>query len=132
MKKLLIIFLFIFTSIFSNICFADSVPQIYELRTYTAVPGKLQELVKWFNDSTLNLFKKYNLKSIGYWIPNDKPNTFIYIMAHPNRQEAAKNWSALLADPDFQAIFNEARSNGPLIVSIESVYMEPTDFSPLR
>jgi len=37
------------------------------------------------------------MKSIGYWSPEDAPsseNLFVYILEHPSRLEAEKNWAA--------------------------------------
>lgn len=39
----------------------------------------------------------HNMKSVGYWVPEDAPssqNLVIYILEHPSRQEAEKNWAA--------------------------------------
>ena len=47
---------------------------------------------------------KYNLNVAGYWVPNEDPawnNTFIYLVAHPSREEADVKVHALHADPEF-------------------------------
>ena len=46
-----------------------------------------------FGNHTDSIFKRHNMKSIGYWSPEDAPssqNLFIYILEHPSRQEAEK------------------------------------------
>jgi hypothetical protein len=43
------------------------------------------------------------MESIGYWQPQDAPdsqNTLTYILAHPSREAAKKNWAQFSADPD--------------------------------
>jgi hypothetical protein len=70
--------------------------KVYELRTYTAPEGKLTNLQARFRDHTIRIFNKHNMKSIGYWVPQDAPNsqnTLIYILEHPNRDAAKKNWA---------------------------------------
>ena len=40
---------------------------IYELRIYTAHPGKLPALTARFRDHTTRLFEKHGIKNVGYW-----------------------------------------------------------------
>src|SRR3984885_9207445 len=85
---------------------ADS-NRVFELRVYHAVPGKLPALESRFRDTASKLLAKHDLKAVGYWVPLDPPasdNTFIYLLVHPSRDQATKNWDAMRADPDFQAM----------------------------
>jgi hypothetical protein len=46
-----------------------------------------------FGDHTDSIFKRHNMKSIGYWSPEDAPDSeslFIYILEHPSRQDAER------------------------------------------
>ena len=43
--------------------------RIFEMRTYTTNEGKLPALQTRFRDHTLGFFKKYDMTSIGYWVP---------------------------------------------------------------
>src|SRR5262249_9409013 len=78
----------------------------YELRTYTAAPGKLEELHKRFRDHTMKLFKKHGMEVVGFWGPTDKEkgseNTLVYVLAFPSREARDKAWKAFQADPDWQ------------------------------
>ena len=81
----------------SNLGSSNSAPHVYELRMYHVNEGKMDALVARFGDHTDAIFKRHNMKSIGYWSPEDAPdsqNLFIYILEHPSRQEAEKNWAA--------------------------------------
>ena len=46
-------------------------PRLYELRTYTALEGRLPALEKRFKDHTCKLFEKHGMKNGMYWIPTD-------------------------------------------------------------
>jgi hypothetical protein len=106
---------------------------VYELRTYTAAPGKMPELQKRFRDHTTQIFEKHGMKNIGYWVPADKPDTLIYILAHKTREAANKSWAEFMADPEWQRVRKESEKNGSLLTKRpERVYMTPTDFSPLK
>src|SRR4249919_841383 len=72
-------------------------PHVYELRMYHVNEGKMDALIARFGDHTDAIFRRHNMKSIGYWSPEDAPssqNLFVYILEHPNHEEALKNWAA--------------------------------------
>ena len=109
--------------------------QVFELRTYTAAEGKFDDLLARFRDHTLRIFEKHDMTNVGYWTPQDEPlaaNTLIYVLAHPTREAAEANWRAFGADPEWQQVAEESQRDGRLIVGLERVYMDATDFSPMR
>jgi hypothetical protein len=108
--------------------------RVFELRVYHALPGKLPALESRFRDTTSKLLAKHDLHVVGYWVSEGAPgfdNTFIWIVAHDSREEAKKNWDALVADPDFQAVI-KAEQASALVEKVDSTYMRPTDFSPMK
>jgi hypothetical protein len=114
---------------------AQPTNHIYELRLYHVNEGKLEALKARFRDHTDALFRRHNMKSIGYWWPEDAPdsqNMLIYILEHPSRQEAEKNWAAFQADPEWQKVKAESEANGKLVDHIDHYFMDPTSFSALR
>lgn len=111
---------------------ADSKTLVYELRTYTTNEGKLDELHARFRDHTMALFEKNGMTNIGYWVPEDKGNTLIYIVAHTSREQADANWKAFGSDPEWREAFAKSRENGALVAKVERVYMDPTDYSQLK
>ena len=87
-----------------------------------------------FRDTASKLLAKHDLKAVGYWIPEDSPawdNTFIYIVAHPSREEAKKNWDAMRADPGFKEM-TKSEQTEKLVEKVDSAYMRPSDFSPMK
>jgi hypothetical protein len=109
--------------------------RVFEIRTYTTPPGKLEALKTRFRDHTIKVFNKYGMTSIGYWTPQDAPlkdNTLIYILAHESREAAAKNWGSFRADPDWVKAKADSEKDGPLTTKVESVFVDPTDFSALK
>jgi hypothetical protein len=112
---------------------ADS-NRVFELRAYHARPGKLAALESRFRDTASKLLAQHGLKAVGYWSPEAAPaweNTFIYILAHPSREEAEKNWEAMRADPAFQEMAKSEQAE-KLVEKVDLTYMHPTDFSPLK
>ena len=109
--------------------------RVFELRKYTAPEGKLGDLEKRFRDHTIRIFNRHNMTSIGYWVPQDAPDsqsTLIYILAHPSRDAAKKNWGEFINDPEWKKVSAESEANGKIVQHVDSVYMESTDFSKLK
>jgi hypothetical protein len=109
--------------------------RVFELRTYTTHEGRLTALQRRFRDHTMRLFEKHGMTNIGYWVPQDTArakNTLIYILRHPGREAARRNWQAFTADPEWQRVRAESEADGPIVLRVESVYLQSTDFSPMR
>jgi hypothetical protein len=115
--------------------FAFAENRVYELRTYTCYEGKLEALKTRFRDHTIRIFKKHGMESIGYWVPEDpekSKTTLIYIIAHSSREQATKNWNDFRNDPEWKKVAADSEANGKIVLKVESVYMDPTDFSQLK
>ena len=107
----------------------------FEMRTYTAADGKLDALHARFRDHTNALFLKHGMTVIGYWTPaeGDKAkNTLVYILAYPNREGREKMWKEFQADPDWQKAKAESEKDGALVTKVESVFLNATDYSPIK
>jgi hypothetical protein len=108
---------------------------VFEVRTYTAEPGKLEALHARFRDHTLQIFNKHGMTSVGYFAPSDEPlskNTLIYILEFPSREAAKKSWDEFRNDPEWQKVQKESEANGKLVTKVDSVFTEPTDYSPMK
>jgi NIPSNAP len=115
---------------------ADS-NRVFELMVYHTMPGKVPVLESVFRDVS-KLQAKHDLNAVGYWVPDDDPawaNTFIYLVAHPSRDEAKKNWAALHADPEFPPYRKQAAQVIEKVgdeYKVDEVFMHPTDFSGIK
>src|SRR5258707_10372907 len=109
--------------------------RVFELRTYHTLPGRLPALQARFRDHTVALFKRHGMTNIGYWTPQDAPvaeNTLIYIIAHESREAAKKNWDGFRADQEWQQVSKASEADGKIVEKVESVYMDATDYSPIK
>ena len=109
--------------------------RIFEIRTYTAPEGKLDALHARFRDHTVRIFERHGMTSIGYWTPTDSvlsKNTIIYILAYPSREAARESWAAFGRDPEWQKVRAESEANGRIVERVQSVFVTPTDYSPIR
>ena len=107
---------------------------IYELRIYTANPGKMSALQARFRDHTVRLFEKHGIKNVGYWVNTigGRSDELWYILAFDDLGHRQRAWEAFGADPEWQTARRESEKDGPLVHHTENRIMTPTDFSPLR
>jgi hypothetical protein len=110
--------------------------RVFELRTYTTPPGKLEALNARFRDHTIALFKKHGMEVIGFWEPLDKDagagEKLVYLLAHKSREAAAASWKAFVADPDWVKAKSDSEKGGAILSKIESVFLAGTDYSPMK
>jgi NIPSNAP len=104
----------------------------FEMRTYYCLPGKGEDLHKRFRDHTTKLFKKHGMENVGYWVPNDKPDVLVYILAYPSRAAADASWKAFRDDPEWQKVRTESEKNGKIVDKVDSVWLSATDYSAIR
>ncbi len=110
---------------------------VYELRTYTANTGKLENLNARFRNHTLGLFAKHGMTNIVYTMPiegeNGNGETLTYLIAHKSQEAAGESWNGFINDPEWQKVFQASRADGtPLVSKIVRIYLKPTSFSKLQ
>lgn len=110
--------------------------RLYELRTYTTMPGKLPALNQRFREHTLKLFEKHGMKNEMYWIPTDeslKDNTLIYVVSHDNQAAADKSWKEFGDDPEWIKVRDASEADGKILAKPpERIFMRATDYSPVK
>ena len=116
---------------------AAAADRVFELRTYTAAPGKMENLKARFRDHALRLFAKHGLTVIGgIYIPVEAPaseNTIIYVLVHESRAAADKNWAAFQADPEWIKARDASIAGGPITAGpVTRQWLNPADFSPVK
>lgn len=107
----------------------------FELRTYTAQPDKLPNLLTRFRDHTKTLFTNHGMENIAYWTTAEKDGAqpkLVYILAHPSEAQGKANFELFRKDPKWEKAKAESEKDGPLTVKVESLYLKPTDYSPMQ
>jgi len=107
--------------------------RVLEIRTYVT-PDKtgLDNLVARMKDES-KIFDRLGMKSVLYSVATEAPqsdNTFVYILSHENREKAKENWSRFGADPEWKTLRSTAASPGQ--IKIQSIFVNPTEFSPVK
>jgi hypothetical protein len=107
--------------------------RVLEIRTYVT-PDKtgLDNLVTRMR-SEAKIFDRLGMRSVLYSVAVEPPqsdNTFVYILAHESREKAKETWSAFGKDAEWATLRKSAAPTGQ--IKIQSIFVSPTDFSPVK
>jgi hypothetical protein len=107
---------------------------IHELRVYHCVPGRLPDLHKRFETTTLKMWAKHGIRQVGFWTELIGPSSqaLHYLLEWESLGEREARWSAFTADPEWVAARAESEKNGPIVERIENRILAPTPYSQLR
>jgi NIPSNAP len=107
----------------------------FELRVYTAQPGKRDALAARFANRTAAIYARHGITNVGYWIPLQSDaelgisaeNTFIYMRGYPSKEERDKRLKAAHDDPEFAEVVvkQERDTDARLIVKAHNIDMVP-------
>jgi NIPSNAP len=113
----------------------QNVAGFYELRIYTALPGKRDALAARFASRTAAIYARHGITNVGYWIPQQSDpdlgisaeNTFIYVRGYPSKEERDKRLTAAHDDPEFAEVVTKQERNPDtkLIVKAHNIDMVP-------
>ncbi len=106
---------------------------IYELRIYTAHPGKMGALMKRFRDHTMELFERHGIHNVGYWINSvgGRSDELWYIISFESAGQRDEAWRNFASDPEWVAARAASEEDGPLVHHIENRILQPTEWSPM-
>lgn len=105
---------------------------IYELRTYTCVPGRMPEAIARFPEHALPLWEKHGIELVGFWtVVVGTSNQLIYMLRWRSLAERGARWATFQNDPAWIEARAQTEANGALVASVTNQLLEPTDFSPV-
>lgn len=112
--------------------------RLFELRTYTTRPEKLDALNSRFRDHTTKLFSKHGLSQFGYWVPTKEKdgasNKLVYLLAHESMDSRKAGFKAFGQDPAWKSARDASEADGPILIpkGVKSQFLIPIDFSATR
>jgi hypothetical protein len=110
--------------------------RLYELRTYFAMPGKLEDIHKRFRDHTLRIFAKHGMTVVGFWGPvykkDGSDSRLVYMLSFKDRAERDAKWREFATDPEWQKVSKDSDANGKILEKVESVFLYDTDYTPVK
>ncbi len=109
--------------------------RLFELRTYSCLPGRYPNIVTRFKDHTVKLFEQHQMENIAYFTSEEKDGAqskLVYLVAHQSQEAATKSWADFRADPVWVAARDASEKDGKIVEKVESVFMKPTGFSKIK
>jgi|TARA_B110000240_G_scaffold195830_1_gene246327 hypothetical protein len=97
---------------------AQDESKVFELRTYTATPGNLENLHTRFRDHTIRIFGKHGMKVVGFWSPTseeERGDTLVYMLEHASEEAANASWEAFAQDPEWAGVSEASNANGRIL-----------------
>ncbi|MBI1246526.1 NIPSNAP family protein [bacterium] len=107
-------------------------PRLFELRRYTTNEGRLPALLKRFRDGELKLFEKHGMTNVAYFIPDEIPNTLIYVVAHKDADAMKAAWEGFRNDKEWQQLWEESTKDGKIVIKVDRQILQPVDYSPTK
>jgi hypothetical protein len=106
---------------------------IYELRTYTVLPGRLPDVLARFERHTIGIWNRLGIRSFGFWTPLTGPssNELIYFLIWESLAQRETLWQSFVQDPEWQDVRHRSEANGPILANIASQFLAPTAFAQL-
>src|SRR5947199_9841662 len=111
------------------------VTMIYELRIYHCVTGRLPALLKRFETTTLELWKRHGIRQAGFWTVLVGPGgnqDLHYLLAWESHAERRLKSNNLLGDPERVSKRAERERDRPAIDSIKNIVVHPTPLSAFK
>lgn len=108
---------------------------VYEMRTYWAAPGKVDAMHARFRNHTCGLFVKHGMQLVAFWAPDSKRETYgdlVYVLGFSSAAARDAAWDAFRDDPAWHAAKAASEVDGVLVEKLDSVILNPTDYSPVR
>jgi NIPSNAP len=107
---------------------------IYEQRMYQAMPGRLPDLLKRFDQVTVPIWHRLGIRPFGFWTfeVGRSNQDLIYLLAWESMAERELKWPVFLADAEWHAKKTESERNGELVQSIQNAFLRPTAFSAVK
>jgi hypothetical protein len=110
-------------------------PGFFEMRVYSALPGKRDALAERFASRTAAIFARHGITNVGYWIPLQSDpelgisaeNTLIYLLGYPSKEKRDKRRKAVTDDPERTEVIIRAEANPKtrLIMKVQNIDIAP-------
>ncbi len=107
---------------------------LYELRVYTALPGRMPDLLARFKDHTVSIWRKHGIIPVGFWttLIGRSTSELTYILAWNSLADREIKWAAFESDKEWLHVRDESEKDGPIVASISNQILRPTSFSALK
>lgn len=97
---------------------------IYRMRTYRAIPEKLEAFHRYFHDRLQPIYARHGIVTVGRW--ELEGARVVAIFEYASRDEYERLTAAVNADPQMIAALEYRKTLDPMWTAYEDVFMTPT------
>jgi hypothetical protein len=110
------------------------VSMIYEMRVYHAVPGRLPDLLKRFENHTLKIWEKHGIKQAGFFttLIGENNQQLVYFLQWESLADREKKWGGFMVDQEWLGVRAETEKNGQIVAKVINQMLAPTAFSSVK
>ena len=86
---------------------------IYELRVYTAMPGRLPDVsLAGFRDHAVGIWNRLGIRQLGYWTTAVGPNSnaLTYMLVWESLADRELKWGKFVVDPEWVGVRNASEA----------------------
>ena len=107
---------------------------IYEMRVYHAVPGRLPDLLKRFENHTLKIWEKHGIKQAGFFttLIGETNQQLVYFLQWESLADRERKWGAFMVDQEWLGVRAETEKNGQIVAKVINQMLTPTAFSSVK
>lgn len=105
---------------------------IYELREYTALPGRLPALVRRFNEHALKGLAKHGMEVLFISLTEfgtTSMNEIVYVLRFDSYEDLERKWQAFFADPEWIEAKRLSEVDGPIVASLQRRILTASPFA---
>jgi hypothetical protein len=103
--------------------------KVHELRIYHAVPGKLADLNRRFQDNSDRILRRHGMNVLGYWTEAfGTSNQLVWVIEFDSLAHREECWNSFRTDEEWPGVSAESTKNGELVAYPESRMLAPLRF----
>lgn len=107
---------------------------LLEICVYRCLPGRLPALMKRFESSTIEMFKKHGFTAHGFFttVIGESHQELTYMLRWASLEEREACWRTFHNDPEWIAVRTASEADGFIVANASNQILKPTAFSPLQ
>ena len=107
---------------------------VYEQRIYHAMPGRLPDLLRRFEQVTLPIWDRLGIRQAGFWTfaVGGSNQDIVYLLHWDSMAEREQKWATFTTDPEWREKRGQSEQNGPLLSAFTNAFLSPAAFSAVK
>ena len=101
---------------------------VYELRVYHMNPGKMDTMLKRFEERMFELLAKHGIKVVDFFTDAEGNEKVYYLCEFESKQAKEAAWKSIFSDPELFEIKDKYDADGEIMKSFESYTLERNEF----